>query len=69
MLKTLLGCETGVVYPMTYNEGEIYNLGDELLDCFISMGGVELVADMPFEPEETKIEEVEVKEAPKKAKK
>ncbi|WP_152051819.1 hypothetical protein [Tautonia marina] len=43
MLKTLAGVDEGKVYPETYREGQEYAVGEDLLRCFVDLGGVELV--------------------------
>ncbi len=47
MLKTLDGVDEGKIYPATYEEGKEYDIGGELLDCFVSLGGVELAGVKP----------------------
>lgn len=47
MLKTLPGVDDGTIYPVTYHEGREYAIGDELLRCFVELGGVELVLPRP----------------------
>lgn len=51
MLKTLPGVDDGSIYPATYHAGEEYAIGDELLRCFVELGGVELVREVhPRDP-------------------
>lgn len=45
MLSTQLGCDDGVIYPTTYHQGETYQIGDALLNDFVSLGAVELAPD------------------------
>ena len=47
MLKTLSGVDEGQVYPTTYQDGEEYAIGEELLACFVELGGVELTGVTP----------------------
>ena len=47
MLSTQPGCDEGVIYPTTYQQGEQYEIGDELLRCFVSLGAVEPAGAKP----------------------
>ena len=55
MLKTLPGVDEGKIYPQTYQEGEQYLIGDDLLSCFVELGGVELVENGEPASRETKV--------------
>ena len=79
MLRTVLGCDDGVVVPTTFHEKQEYEVGESLLAEFVNMAAVELVfapsarQTKVVAPEETKpadvaeIESPEADEPPKPA--
>jgi hypothetical protein len=45
MLITQRGVHDGAIHPVTFVEGEEYEIGGDLLQSFIDLGAVELVED------------------------
>lgn len=54
MLKSLPGCDDGVIYPVQYIEGETYEIGEDLMKCFVEVGAVELVEEKALDVPENK---------------
>lgn len=69
MLKTTNGVNDGEIYPRLYVEGETYEIGDSLLEAFISMGVVDLQSAAEEEYETKVVKPAETKPAKKPAKK
>ncbi len=69
MLKTTNGVNDGEVYPRLYLEGETYEIGERLLECFIQMGVVEVQNDEADDYETKVVKSAETKPAKKPAKK
>jgi hypothetical protein len=45
MLQTLKGVPDGEIYPVTYQQGQAYDLGPELEKCFSNMGAIRHVIE------------------------
>ncbi len=45
MLRTQPGVHDGEIHPVTFVEGEDYEIGPDLLESFIELGVVDLAAD------------------------
>lgn len=62
MLKTALGRDDNSLSVKEYVAGEIYEIGDDLYRGFLEQEIIEKI----FEPSETKIIDIEIKEKPKR---
>ena len=45
MIKTQRGVHDGEIHPVSFIEGQEYEIGDALLDSFVELGAVELVEE------------------------
>jgi hypothetical protein len=69
MIKSTYGVNDGQVYPTLFVEGEEYEIGARLLECFIEMGVVDLQSAAEEEYETKVVKPAETKPAKKPAKK
>jgi hypothetical protein len=54
MIKSTYGVNDGQVYPTLFVEGEEYEIGARLLECFIEMGAIEMLELKAYAADENK---------------
>ncbi len=62
MLKTRPGVDDGDVYPKEYKEGETYEIGQSLLECFIQEGAVSVEPESSMNGNASELENKVVKD-------